>query len=90
LNGDVAARESEVKAQKRETEVSWMAKIQRVEELNRSARATDALLLCIHEVGADIANCERERRIAGDDRTRFDHNLSNLTKFDRLRRGLTE
>jgi hypothetical protein len=47
-------------------EGSWMAKIQAVEELNCSTRVTDALLLSIHAVGADIANCECERQIAPD------------------------
>jgi chromosome segregation ATPase len=80
LNGAVAAFESEVEAQKREVEMSWMAKIQRVEELNRSTRVTDALLLSIHAVGADIANCERERQTARYDRARLDRQLSNLRR----------
>jgi hypothetical protein len=86
----VAALESEVEAQKRETEVSWMVKIQRVEELNRSTRVTNSLLLSIHAVGADIANCERERQAARNDRESFDHHLSNLTKLDRHLRGSVE
>jgi hypothetical protein len=86
----VAALESEIKAQKRETELSWMAKIQQVEEVNRSTHVTDAFLLCIHAVRVDIANCERERQNACDDRTKFDHQLSNLTKFDQYRRGSAE
>jgi hypothetical protein len=90
LNDDVAALESEVEAQKRETEVSWMAKIQRVEELSRSTRVTDALLLCIHVVGVDIANCECERQTARYDRVRFDCHRSKLTKFDRYPRGSGE
>jgi hypothetical protein len=56
----VAALESEVEAQKRATEESGMAKIQRVEEFDRSTRVVDRLLFSIHAVGADIASCERE------------------------------
>jgi chromosome segregation ATPase len=38
------------------------------------------LLLSIHAVGADIANSERERQTARDDRARFDRRLSNLKR----------
>jgi hypothetical protein len=58
LNDGVATLESEVEAQKREMEASSIAKIQRVEELNCLIRVTDALLLSIHAVGADIASCD--------------------------------
>jgi hypothetical protein len=60
--------------------------VQRVEELNRSTRVINAVLLSIHVVAADIANCERKRQNAGDDGTRFDHYLSNLTKLDQYPR----
>jgi hypothetical protein len=67
-----------------------MATVQRVEELNRSTRLTDALLFSIHAVGADIASCERETQTARVDRARFDRQLSNLKKFDRYRRDSSE
>jgi hypothetical protein len=56
----VAALKSEVEAEKRETEASWMAKIQLVEKFNRSSRVTDIVLLYVHAVGHDILNYERE------------------------------
>jgi hypothetical protein len=55
-----------------------MAKIQRMEELNRSTRVSDASLLSIHVVGADIVNCERERQTDRVDCARFDRQLSHL------------
>jgi hypothetical protein len=90
LNDGVATLESEVEAQKRETEGSWMAKIQPVEELNRLIRVTDALLLSMHAVGADITKCERERQTARADHARFDRERSNLTKLDHCHRSSTE
>jgi hypothetical protein len=89
-NGGIAAHESEGQTQKQETEASWGAKVQRVEELNRSTHVTDALPLCVQAVGVDIANSQCERQTAGDDRARFDRDMSHLTKLDRYRRGSAE
>jgi hypothetical protein len=64
-----------------------MTKIQRVEDLNRSTRVTNALLPSIHVVGADIANCEHESQTTRDDRARFALRMLNWTKLERHRRG---
>jgi hypothetical protein len=47
-----------------------------VEEFNCSTRVIDALLLSIQAVGAEIANCERERQTTRDDGARFDRPTS--------------
>jgi hypothetical protein len=90
LNDDVVALESEGEAQKQETEGSSMANIQRVEALNFSSRVTDALLLSIHTVGADIANCESDKQPARVDHAKFGRQLSNLAKLDWWCRGSIE
>jgi hypothetical protein len=90
LNYDVVTLESQVEAQKRKTEGSWMAKIQRAEELNRSTRVTDALLPSIHVVAVDIANCERARQTARVSGTRFDRQLSKLTDIVAVRPHLND
>jgi hypothetical protein len=71
----VATLESEVEAQKREMEGNWMAKVQRMKELSRSTSVTNALLLSIFAVGADITNCERETQTARVDRPRSGRKL---------------
>jgi hypothetical protein len=90
LNYDVVTLGSEVEAQKRETEGSWMAKIQQVKEFNRSTCVTDALLPSIQVVGADIADCERARQTARVNHARFDRQLSKLTGIVAVRPHLND
>jgi hypothetical protein len=67
LNNNVVTLDPEIEVQKRERDGSWMAKIQQVEELDRSIRVTDTLLLSIHAAGRTWPTASARSRLPASD-----------------------